>query len=318
MPTPQLPHVPVGATGLRVPVLGLGGAPIGNLYATVPEAQALATVRYALEHGLHFIDTAPLYGAGHSERLIGQAVANRPRASFVIATKVGRLVSPEGDISFDFTRSGVLRSLEASLQRLNLAQVDILHLHDADDEGHFKTAMDEAFPALAELRAQGVIKAIGAGMNQWQKPAEFLRHADFNCFLLAGRYTLLEQGGLDFLNTCQSKNVRVFLGGVYNSGILATGPRPGAKYNYTDAPTHILERTGKIEAICQRHHVPLKAAAIQFALAHPAVSAVIGAVTPDEVAENLRMWQTPIPPAVWADLRAAGLLDEAAPLPNPV
>lgn len=317
MPTPQLPHVPVGTTGLRVPLLGLGGAPIGNLYATLPEAQVLATVRFALEHGLHFIDTAPLYGAGGSERLIGQVVANYPRASFVLATKVGRLVLPGGQVSFDFTRSGVLRSLEESLQRLNLTQVDILHIHDADDEGHFKTALEEAFPALAELRAQGVIKAIGAGMNQWQKPAEFLRHADFNCFLLAGRYTLLEQGGLDFLNTCQAKNVRVFLGGVYNSGILATGPRPGAKYNYSDAPPHILERVAKIEAVCRRHQVPLKAAAIQFALAHPAVSAVIGAQSPDEIAENLRMWQTPIPPAVWTDLRADGLLAEAAPLPNP-
>ncbi len=312
-----LPLVQVGKTPLQVSRLGLGTAPLGNMYRQIPESQAIATIQYALEHGMNFIDTAPLYGAGLSERLLGTALAGVPRDSYVLATKVGRLVSPEGRVWFDFSRDGVLRSFEASLERLRTDRIDILHFHDADDLGHFAMALREGFPALAELRAQGVIKAIGAGMNQWELLADFARSADFDCFLLAGRYTLLQQHPMyEFFPLCQARGIGVFLGGVFNSGILATGARPGAKYMYTDAPPAIMERVRRIEAICARHGVPLRIAALQFALAHPAVTAaVLGAESPAEVAENLEAFQTPVPAALWAELRTEGLLDQAAPTP---
>jgi D-threo-aldose 1-dehydrogenase len=288
---------------------------LSGLYAPVPEADALATIHYALEQGLNFFDTAPLYGAGQSERYLGQALAGTPRDSFVLATKVGRLVTAEGDVVFDFSRDGVRRSLDESLQRLQMDQVDILHIHDPDN--HYPQALDEAFPALAELRRQGVIKAIGAGMNQWRMLADFARQADFDCFLLAGRYTLQEQTALPFLELCQAKGISLILGGVFNSGILATGPQPGAKYNYTDAPPTILEKVRRLESICAQYQVPLNAAALQFALAHPAVTAaVIGARSVAELSANLQARRRPIPADLWADLRAAGLIESAAPLPS--
>jgi D-threo-aldose 1-dehydrogenase len=305
---------PIGATPLYVPRLGLGTAPLSGLYAPVPAADALATIHYALEQGLNFFDTAPLYGAGQSERYLGQALAGTPRDSYVLATKVGRLVTAEGDVRFDFSRDGVRRSLDESLQRLQMDYVDILHIHDPDN--HYPQALDEAFPALAELRRQGVIKAVGAGMNQWPMLADFARQADFDCFLLAGRYTLQEQTALPFLELCQAKGISLILGGVFNSGILATGPQPGAKYNYADAPPAILEKVRRIESICAQYQVPLNAAALQFALAHPAVTgAVIGARSTAELSSNLQARRLSIPADLWADLRAAGLIEPAAPLP---
>lgn len=316
--TTTLPQARVGHTSLQVSVLGLGTAPLGNLgkHGKLAQATALDIVQHSLAQGIRFIDTAPIYGAGIAERWSGEAVAETPRASYVLATKIGRLIQPDAKARADYSRDGVLRSIEDSLQRLKLDRVDIVHIHDADND--YRQALDEAFPTLAELRRQGVIGAIGAGMNQWQMEAEFARNADFDCFLLAGRYTLLEQGALDeFLPLCQQKGISVFLGGVYNSGVLARGAHPDSTYNYAPAPPSILERVRRLEDVCQRHQVPLYVAALQFPKAHPAVtSLIVGAESPQEVDRNLEALRYPIPAALWDELRSEGLLHEAAPVPQ--
>lgn len=309
-----LPSARVGRTALQVSRLGLGTAPLTGKNGSIPVDQSVATVRAALATGVTLIDTAPLYGAGRSEACLAIALEGVPRDSYVLSTKVGRLVQPDGTVVFDFSRDGVLRSFEQSLKRLKLDRVDILLVHDPDD--HEQQALAEAFPALVELREQGVIGAIGAGMNQWQMQDHFAQNVDVDCFLLAGRYTLLEQTALEFLGRCQARGIGVFLGGVYNSGILATGPLPGATYNYAAPPPEIAERAGRIAAICARHGVPLHRAAAQFALAHPAVTAVVlGAVLPSEVQANHDALFAPIPPELWDELRRAGLLREDAPIP---
>jgi D-threo-aldose 1-dehydrogenase len=309
-----LPSAQVGRTALRVSRLGLGTGPLSGKNGSIPEAQSVETVRTALAAGVSLIDTAPLYGAGRNEQRLGIALQGVPRDSYVLSTKVGRLVLPGGEVVFDFSRDGVLRSFEESLRRLKLDRVDILLVHDPDDNE--QQALAQAFPALAELRAQGVIGAIGAGMNQWQMEQRFAESFDVDCFLLAGRYTLLEQTALEFLGRCQERGIGIFLGGVYNSGILAMGARPGATYNYAAPPPEIVEHVQQIEAICARYNVPLHRAAAQFALAHPAVTAVVlGAVIPAEVQANRDALFAPIPPALWADLRGAGLLREDAPTP---
>ena len=308
---------PVGRTGLTVPKVGLGAAPLGGRAATAEaDAQAVETVRYALTQGCRLIDTAPLYGAGRSERLLGEALAGVDRRDYVLATKVGRIVMPDGAVVFDFTRDGVLRSFEESLRRLRIDRIDILHIHDADN--HFREALDVVFPVLADLRDQGVIGAIGAGMNQWQMELELARSADFDCFLLAGRYTLLEQTAAHtFLPYCLAHGIAVFLGGVYNSGILAVGAQPGATYNYKPAPPAVVERVRRIEAVCNRHGTPLHVAATQLPLAHAAVtSIVLGMQSPAEVRAALDALETPVPSELWAELRAEELLDEAAPTPS--
>ena len=309
--------VTVGKTDLQVPRFGLGTAPIGNLFEKLPNEQAIETVRYALENGVNFIDTAPLYGAGLAERRLGEALAGLPRDSYILQTKVGRLVQPDGKVTFNYSRDEVLRSVEASLERLGIDRIDILLVHDADVDGKYDLALTESFPTLVELREQGVIKAVGAGMNQWQMEWEFARHIDVNCFLLAGRYTLLEQTSLDFLAYCQQNDISIFLGGVYNSGILAVGPRPGAKYNYQDAPPEILDKARRLQAVCERHGVPLHVAALNFPLAHAGVtSLIVGAIKPEEIAANIKALQTNIPAGLWADLHAEGLLEEGAPTPT--
>jgi D-threo-aldose 1-dehydrogenase len=309
-----LPSARVGRTALQISKLGLGTAPLTGRNGSIPEEQSIATIRAALDAGVTFVDTAPLYGAGRSEQRVGAALAGVPRDSYVLSTKVGRLVLPGGEVVFDFSRDGVLRSFEESLKRLQLDRVDVLLVHDPDDNE--QQALEQAFPALAELRAQGVIGAIGAGMNQWQMEDRFAQNFDVDCFLLAGRYTLLEQTALEFLERCRERGIGVFLGGVYNSGILAVGPRPGATYNYAEAPPEIVERVRRIEAVCARYGVPLHRAAAQFALAHPAVTAVVlGAVTPDEVRANRDALFAPIPPELWADLKREGLVREDAPTP---
>lgn len=296
------------------PRLGLGCAPLANLYADIPERQAVELIQFALANGANFFDTAPLYGAGLSEERLGIALASLPRDRFLLATKVGRLVQPDGSVQFDWSRDGVQRSLDESLRRLKLDRVDILHLHDPDQ--HMRQAMDEAFPALADLRASGVIRAVGVGTNYWQVGEQIMRNTDIDCCLLAGRYTLLEQTSLAFLNECQQRGVAVFLAGVYNSGILATGAVPGAKYNYADAPEPLMQRTREIEAACAAHSVPLPAAALQFASAHPAVrSLVVGAQSRHEFAETLQRLQHPIPSAYWQDLRSHKLIEAEAPVP---
>lgn len=301
--------------GLTVPVMVLGTGPLGHLYRPISETQAVETIQTALEQGIFMFDTAPSYGGGVSEQYLGRALAGVERNRFILATKTGKYTDPDrGATIFDYSREGVLRCLEQSLERLQVDRVDIIHIHDADN--HYAPALDQAFPTLAELRSQGVIRAIGAGMNQWQMLAGFARNADFDCFLLAGRYTLLEQGALSFLNLCQDRNIGLFLAGVYNSGILATGARPGARYNYQEAPPEVLERVRRIEQVCHRHNVALNVAALQFARTHPAVTAlIVGAESPVEVMANLQALQSPIPGELWAGLRQAGLLDPEAPLP---
>ncbi len=305
----------VGRTGITVSRLGLGTVPIGKMYVPVSDEQAVATVQTAFDQGITLFDTAPMYGAGLSERRVGMALADVPRDTYVLATKVGRVVEPDGSVHFDWTRDGILRSLDESMQRLQLERIDIVHIHDPDE--HYREALDVVFPILANLRSQGVIRAIGAGMNQWQMLADFARNADFDCFLLAGRYTLLEQGALPLFDICQEKQIGVFLGGVYNSGILATGAQPGAKYNYADAPPEILERARRIQAICARHDIPLHVAALQFSLAHPAVTAlVVGAASPEEVKANRAALSQSIPSTLWNELKSTGLLRDDAATPS--
>lgn len=308
-----MPERLIGPGRVRVPQLGLGCAPLANFYRKISDEQAEELICYALEKGASFFDTAPLYGQGLSEQRLGAALWNVPRERYTLATKVGRLVV-DGRMVTDFSRGAVLRSLEESLKRLRLDRVDILHVHDPDR--HYHQTLDEAFPALAELRSAGVIGAIGAGMNQWQMVMDFARNADFDCFLIAGRYTLLEQESLDCLALCAEKKIAVFLGGVYNTGILATGAVPGAKYNYRTAPPEIMDRVRRIEAACARYEVPLRAAAIQFPLAHEAVvSVVIGAESRAEFAQAFEGMCWKIPSELWQDLRQEGLIDPSAPLP---
>jgi D-threo-aldose 1-dehydrogenase len=310
-PSP-LPTRQVGRTVLRVPILGLGSAPLHR----AEDAVAVATVERALAEGVNFFDTAPLYGAGRSEQLLGTALRGVPRDSYVLSTKVGRLIAADGNHPFDYSRDAVLRAFEGSLERLGIDRVDILLIHDPDN--HPREALEMAFPTLAELRSQGVIGAIGAGMNQWQMLAHFARNADFDCFLLAGRYTLLEQTALDdFLPICAEKQISVFPGGVYNSGILALGPdHPAATYNYAPPPPEIADRARRIAAVCARHGVPLQIAAANFPLGHPAVTALlIGGESPAQFSETVAALRAPIPAALWSDLKAEGLLREDAPVP---
>jgi D-threo-aldose 1-dehydrogenase len=302
-----------------VPTIGLGAAPLGatgaDPFAVRTAALAHDTVRHCLARDIRFFDTAPLYGAGLSESRLGDALADVPRRSIVLESKVGVVVDADGTLTRSYARDMVLRSVEDSLKRLRTDYLDMALIHDADD--HFRGALEEAYPALAELKAQGVVRAIGAGMNQWQMQAEFARSADFDCFLLAGRYTLLEQDPIgEYLPLCLAKNISVFLGGVFNTGILATGARPGARYQYAEAPPHIMERVRRIEAVCARHGVALKSAALQFPLAHPAVkSLVLGMVSPQEIDDNLAAFRAPVPAAFWQELRAEQLIDERAPTP---
>lgn len=319
MTTNTLPSAEVGNTELQVTRLGMGTAPIGNLYSPIDDAEALETVRRSYDHGIRFFDTAPLYGTGEAERRLGLALRGVPRDEVIIQTKVGRIVRSDGSIYFDYSRDGVMKSIEDSLERLGMDRVDILLVHDPDfenEEVHYRQALDEAFPALLDLRAQGVIGAVGAGMNQWEMEWEFAKNIDVNCFLLAGRYTLLEQTSLDFLDWCTENEVSIFLGGVYNSGILATGPGPGAKYNYEDAPAEILQKAGSLQEITTRHDVPLHVAALHFAGAHPAIaSLVIGSATTAEADDNRAIWDVETPAAMWQELQDSGLIADGAPLP---
>lgn len=318
----------IGGTGLRVTRLGIGGAPIGSLFRDVSDDDASATVKRGLELGLNYVDTAPLYGHGISEKRLGRVLKEVPRDSFVISTKVGRVLNPVDEEPvdpyyeslplmepvFDYSREGILRSLDESLQRLNLDRVDIAYIHDADD--HWEQAIGEAYPTLEDLRSQGVVRAIGAGMNQWEMEARFAREGDFDCFLLAGRYTLLDQSSLPKLvPLCKEKNIRLVLGGPYNSGILASDLSPGAKYDYEAAPAAIIEKARKIKLVCDRHGVPLKAAALQFGLLNPVVAATIpGPRSVDEVEENFQMAQHPIPSDLWTELKHKALIDGLAPV----
>lgn len=334
-----LPTRPLGRSGLAVTTLGFGAAPLGDLYARLDEALAVATVEAALAAGVTLLDTSPLYGHGLSEHRIGAGLRRAGRQDVVISTKVGRVAEPfagRGDGSgylgglphgmrFDYSYDGAMRSLEQSALRLGVDRLDVVLIHDVDVwthgqdaiEARFAEAMGGAYRALEQLRAAGAVKAIGVGVNEAQMCERFARAGDFDTMLLAGRYSLLEQPALaSFMPLALEKGIGLMLGGVFNSGILATGPVAGAKYNYRPAPPEILARVAALEAVCTRHGVPLRRAALQFPLGHNAVaSLVMGAVKPEEVADQVAELAAPIPASLWAELKAEGLLDADVPVP---
>jgi D-threo-aldose 1-dehydrogenase len=308
--------------------LGLGTAPLAGLFAEVPEQQALAVIERSWDAGIRFFDTAPLYGHGLAELRVGKALRGEPRSEFTLASKVGRLLradappepgqsfrgTPPVNPVFDFSYDGVMRSVEESRERLGIERIDILHIHDPDD--HYDAALAGAYRALDRLRTDGVIGAVGAGMNQAEMLTRFAREANFDCFLLAGRYTLLDQVALtELLPVCLEKGVAIIAGGVYNSGILAD-PKPGAHYNYQAAPPELIERAQRIGAVCARHGVPIKAAAIQFPLGHPAVTCVVvGCRSVAQLDESIAMFEVTIPSAMWQELKHEGLLAPETPTP---
>jgi len=326
----QRESVALGRRGLRISRLGLGTAPLGNLFTEVPESDADATVDAALAGGITFLDTAPHYGLGVAERRLGRRLARLPRERFVLSTKVGRLVrpleagetaDPEGFVAtpaakrvWDFSRDGVRRSLDESLDRLGLDRVDVALVHDPDQHEH--EAAGQALPALAELRDQGVVGAIGAGMNQAEMLTRFVRELDLDLVLMAGRYSLLDQRALgELLPVCAERGVAVVIGGVFNSGLLAD-PRPGATFDYAPAPPELVERAGRLQAVCARHGVPLRAAALAFPFGHPAVASVlVGARTAAEVQDAVAMVDRPVPAELWTELVAEGLLPDHVPTP---
>lgn len=302
-----------------LPKLGLGAAPLGSptvdsTFGEVGEADSLATVQRCLEQGITFFDTAPLYGAGLSETRLGMALAGVPRSQYQIATKVGFLANEDGTVTRDYSRDGVLRTIEASFARLHIDRAEVVHIHDTDN--HLQETLDHAFPTLLELKEQGVVGAIGSGVNAWQPLVYLAKNAPFDCFLLAGRYTLLEQEPLvELFPLCQQKGIRIILGGVFNTGVLAAGARSGAHYQYAAPPQWVIEKTLRIEEVCERHGVLLKAAALHFAIAHPVVeSLVVGMKKPNEVDENVAAFHATIPASFWEELRALNLIDPSAPI----
>ncbi|MDT0570027.1 aldo/keto reductase [Streptomyces sp. DSM 3412] len=323
----------LGRTEVRVTELAYGAAGIGNLFRPVPDEVAAAAIDAAWDAGIRTFDTAPHYGLGLSERRLGAALRDRPRESYTISTKVGRLLveneTTEGDDLghgfavpathrrvFDFTADGVLRSLEASLARLGLDRVDVVLLHDPDD--HVEQALREAYPALERLRDEGVVGAIGVGMNQCAAPTRFLRETDIDVVLLAGRYTLLEQEGLaELLPEATARGRSVLIGGAFNSGLLID-PKPGATYDYAPVPGPVLDRALRLRTVTEGHGVPLRGAALAFPSAHPAVAAVLtGARSAEEVRDTVDLLGRPIPAALWDELRAEGLLSPDIPVPQP-
>jgi D-threo-aldose 1-dehydrogenase len=295
--------------------LGLGTAPLGGLYQALSDEEGHRVVEAAWDAGIRFFDTAPMYGSGLAEQRLGTVLRSKPRSEFVLSTKVGRLLrgdaAPDPDQMFkglpplnpvfDFSYDGVMRSVEESLSRLGLDHVDVLLIHDPDD--YYEEALTGAYRALDRLRSEGTITAVGAGMNQAEMLNRFAREADFDCLLLAGRYTMLDQSGADeLLPFCLEHGIAVIAGGVFNSGILAD-TRPGAHYNYRPASPELLERARRIKAICERHGVDLKAAALQFPFRHPAITSVlIGCRSVTELEENVRMFKSPIPAELWDEL----------------
>ena len=320
---------------------GFGAASLGNLYRAIDDGIARATLDAAWDDGVRYVDTAPFYGFGLSERRVGDALRERPRDDYLLSTKVGRLLRPiaaaserNGFLSpmpfeayFDYSYDGVMRSFEHSLQRLGLSRVDILYMHDIGRFSHgaanahlFPIAMDGGYRALDELRSSGQVGAIGLGVNEIAVCEASFAHADFDLFMLAGRYSLLDQAPLDgFFDACSARGVGVVAAGVFNSGILATGTRGGEApyYDYQPALPEIVARVRRIEDICARHDVPLAAAALQFVVAHPAVlSCVVGTASPARVHDTSRLVTSSIPPALWADLRDEGLIRPDAPTPT--
>jgi D-threo-aldose 1-dehydrogenase len=326
-------RVGIGQTELKVTRLGFGSVPLGGLYKDLSEDDADATVRRVLELGINYFDTAPIYGFGKGETRLGRELARANRESIVVATKVGYTLVPKDHGHdekvfhrfdnvppvrpvFDYSYDGIMKTFEGSLRRLNLQRVDILNIHDPDH--NWEDAIRIAYPTLHKLRSDGVVRAIGVGMNQAGMLVRFAREGDFDCLLVAGRYTLIDHTAAhELLPVCKQKRISVIIGGPYNSGILATGARSGATYNYVEALPAVMEHVAAIEAVCERHHVPLKAAALQFPLAHPAVAAIIpGARSVAEVEENFHLLSVAIPDDFWEELRHLNLIPLEAPTPR--
>ena len=323
--------------------LGFGTAPLGNLYRAVSEADAQKTLDAAWKAGIRYFDTAPLYGLGLAETRLNHFLRGKKRDDYVISTKVGRLLevcppeqrtgigkffdTPSRKERYDYSYDGVMRSIEFSLERLGIDSIDILFAHDIDvfthgteaaRDAHVLAFMGGGYNALRKLRDEKVIKAFGAGINEWQVAETLTRAGDFDIFLLAGRYTLLEQEALEsFLPLCEERGVGIVLGGPYNSGILAVGPKKGAMYNYEPASEAIIDRVKKIERVCKAHKVKLAEAALRFPLHHPSVVSVIpGGVSPKEVALNAKTMDAKLPKDLWKSLKAEGLLHSSAPVPK--
>ncbi|MEU9190396.1 aldo/keto reductase [Streptomyces sp. NPDC048484] len=321
----------LGRSGVEITTLALGAAGIGNLFTEVGDGQADETVGAAWDAGIRYFDTAPHYGIGLSERRLGAALREHPRSAYTISTKVGRRLEPADaggdDLAngfavpathrrvWDFSADGVRRTLDASLERLGLDRVDVVYLHDPDD--HAEEAFREAYPALEEFRSQGVVGAIGAGMNQTEMLTRFVRDTDVDVVLCAGRYTLLDQRALtDLLPAAQERGTSVVIGGAFNSGLLAD-PKPGATYNYAAAPPELLDRALALKAVAERHGTTLRAAALAFCAAHPAVASVlVGARSPHELRDCAEQFAAPVPVGLWQDLRDADLLPAEAPVPG--
>jgi D-threo-aldose 1-dehydrogenase len=334
---------PIGATSLKLTQLGLGGASLGDMRETIAEAQASAAIEAAHAAGIGYFDTSPWYGNGKSELRFGQVLRGKPRHSFVLSTKVGRVhrrpAEPDSyrhpawvgglpfEPHFDYSRAGVLKSYEMSLARLGLNRVEALLIHDLDLRFHTSEAgvarrfeeLDAGggYRALADLKAAGEIAAIGVGINLVGMIPRFLQRWPIDFFLVAMPYTLLEQEGLDELEVCASRGVAIVIGAPYASGILARGPGPGATYRYAPAEPPIIAKAQRIAAVCQRHDVPLGAAALQFPLAHPSVVSVIpGPVAVEEVEQNLAWMRRDISDALWSELKSERLIRAEAPTPR--
>ena len=323
----------VGGTGLTVPTLGFGGAPLGGLFDAVSKAQAEATLREAFKAGMTYVDTAPFYGFGNSERRVGDLLRGQ---NYVLSTKVGRLLRPGLPDNpaamgwpdplpfhpvFDYSHDGIRRSFEDSLQRLGLDRIDILYVHDIgtvthgdDNAGHWRNLERGGYRALDELRSEGRVRAIGLGVNESAVCLDALGIGDWDVFLLAGRYTLLEQAPLeDLLPACEAAGTSLVIGGPFNSGVLVGGDT----WDYGTVPVEVRTRVAALSACCNEYDVPLPAAALQFPLAHPAVASVIpGLRSPAELADTLSWTGHAIPPAFWAALKDGGLVHQDAPLPD--
>lgn len=319
----------LGRTGVEVTRLGFGGGPLGGLFAPLDDETAAGALAAAWDGGIRYYDTSPHYGIGHSERRIGEFLRSRPRDSFVLSTKVGRLLVPQDPAGKmdpagfhvpathrrvrDFTRDGIRRSVEDSLARMGLDRIDVLYLHDAEE--YFDDALREGYPALAELRSEGIVGAIGAGMYDTALLTTLVEEADVDVIMQSGRHTLLDHSALDtFLPACEERGVSVIAASVFNSGLLAV-PRPveGAYFDYGTATPEVLERANRIADVCEAHGVTLPQAAMAFPLQHPAVAGVaVGMRSAEEVRRNVESFAAEVPAQVWADLRAAGLIGSTA------
>ncbi|MBA3796017.1 MAG: aldo/keto reductase [Chloroflexi bacterium] len=330
----------LGRTAVEVTELGFGGASIGELFVRVSEADAAATLAAAWQAGVRYFDTAPWYGRGLSELRTGAGLRDHPRSEYSLSTKVGRWLRPASaagfdgapwlggspnEVVFDYTYDGIMRSVEGSRLRLGITRFDVAWIHDLDRlyfdqptmDAHFRDLAGSGWRALEELRSSGQIGAIGAGINDLGLMPRFLEISDIDAFLVAMPYTLLDQEALESeFPACVARGVGLVIGAVFASGILATGPVAGAKYAYAEPPAEVMEKTRRIAAVCERHAVPLAAAALQFPLGHPAVASVIpGASSPAQQARNVEGFRTAIPDDLWAELKHEGLLREDAPVP---